>query len=537
MRLVQQYVELLDDVPPFPAALLEEHAKNILSKNHFSLDYAEYVGVLFNNELWKPLLASIPYNKRLLLLPKCLRLENICPAPFDEFGLLCKQCGLCSIQDLQNEAEKLGYAVLVAEGSAVVMKLIESQKIEAIVGVSCLSVLKKTFPYMELAAVPGIAIPLLQGDCKETNIDIEWLWDVIHLHGEDRTTRIDLDALRLEVSTWFETPSLEKLMSYDGDTTQQLAINWLNRDGKRWRPFLCAAVTVALGVSDQDQEFDENLKKCAIAVECFHKASLIHDDIEDDDDTRYGEKSMHAEHGIPIALNVGDYLIGEGYRMINECTVPADIKQSMMTIAISGHRRLCEGQGLELSWRQEPGYIKKNEILAMFQKKTSPAFDVALRIGAVYSGASQTIIDSLKVYADNIGVAYQINDDLQDAQEDVDGSDLKSDRPSLLLGLIYERATKEEKTLLDAWWQGDEQKKKAVIELSLQSNVQHRMEEMKESFKMAGINALLDLKNASLKGLMRRVSAKLFNDIIVQGWCDEFEAGDDSSGQVSSTSP
>jgi len=117
--------------------------------------YRDYVGVLLNNEMWRESLASVPYERRLLLLPKCLRVESKCPAPFDEFGLLCKQCGLCTIQDLQAEAEKLGYAVLVAEGSAIVMSLIQTGKIEAIVGVSCLPVLERAFPYMEAAAIPA----------------------------------------------------------------------------------------------------------------------------------------------------------------------------------------------------------------------------------------------------------------------------------------------------------------------------------------------------------------------------------------------
>ena len=108
--------------------------------------YRDYVGVLLSNEVWREQLATVPYERRLLLLPKCLRVEDKCPAPFDEFGLLCKQCGLCTIQDLQEEAERLGYAVLVAEGSALVMALIQTGKIDAIVGVSCLSVLERAFP-------------------------------------------------------------------------------------------------------------------------------------------------------------------------------------------------------------------------------------------------------------------------------------------------------------------------------------------------------------------------------------------------------
>ena len=88
--------------------------------------YRDYAGILVNNEVWTEHLATVPFDRRLLLLPKCLRVEDKCPAPFDEFGLLCKQCGLCTIQDLQEEAERLGYAVLVAEGSALVMALIQS---------------------------------------------------------------------------------------------------------------------------------------------------------------------------------------------------------------------------------------------------------------------------------------------------------------------------------------------------------------------------------------------------------------------------
>src|SRR3990170_1517341 len=120
--------------------------------------------------------AYVAEVRPILPMPKCLRVEAKCPAPFDEFGLLCKKCGLCSIQDLQEEAERLGYAVLVAEGSAIVMSIIETGKIEAIVGVSCISVLERAFPYMEAAAIPGVAVPLLNDDCIDTTVDLDWIW-------------------------------------------------------------------------------------------------------------------------------------------------------------------------------------------------------------------------------------------------------------------------------------------------------------------------------------------------------------------------
>src|SRR5262245_45635681 len=100
--------------PPLVLDELRGHAETIVARAGMPAVYTDYVGVLLNNEVWREQLAAVPYERRLLLLPKCLRVEDRCPAPFDELGLLCKQCGLRSIQDLQAESERLGYAVLVA---------------------------------------------------------------------------------------------------------------------------------------------------------------------------------------------------------------------------------------------------------------------------------------------------------------------------------------------------------------------------------------------------------------------------------------
>src|SRR3990170_4091729 len=231
--VVQRYVEDRREslVPPFVLDELRIQADAVVELGRVDPVYRDYVGILINNEVWTEHLATVPFDRRLLLLPKCLRVEDKCPAPFDEFGLLCKQCGLCSIQDLQVEAERLGYAVLVAEGSALVMALIQTGKIDAIVGVSCLSVLERAFPYMEAAAVPGIAIPLLQDDCRDTTIDLEWVWDIIHLTSEDRTYRMDLEGLRREVDGWFEPEPLEAILGPGSSETERIAREWLMRAG------------------------------------------------------------------------------------------------------------------------------------------------------------------------------------------------------------------------------------------------------------------------------------------------------------------
>ena len=113
------------------------------------------------------------------------------------------------------------------------MAIIETGKIEAIVGVSCLSVLEKAFPFMEAAAVPGIAIPLLQDDCADVNVDMDWVWDVIHLTSDDKTHRLDLDRARKEVDGWFTPETLAEIMGPPQGRTDEIAREWLVKSGKR----------------------------------------------------------------------------------------------------------------------------------------------------------------------------------------------------------------------------------------------------------------------------------------------------------------
>ena len=526
--LAKTYVTDVRPVPPMPADPLREHAERMLAAAGLPLTYREYAGVLISNEMWRDALAGIPYERRLLLMPKCLRVEAKCPAPFDEFGLLCKKCGLCSIQDLQEEAERLGYAVLVAEGSAIVMSIIETGKIEAIVGVSCLSVLERAFPYMEAAAIPGVAIPLLQDDCIDTAVDTDWVWDVIHLTSDDRTYRMDLEGIRREVDGWFLPAELDAFLGPARSDTERIGRDWLARAGKRWRPFLTVCAWRAL-VGDPDRPVPDGLRRAAIAVECFHKASLVHDDIEDDDASRYGVDALHTEYGVPVALNAGDLLIGEGYRLLAECGAPAEAVVAMLRAAADGHRTLSLGQGAELFWGRDPKPLSSLQVLDIFRQKTAPAFEVALVIGALYAGAAgdDELLPTLSKYSEAIGLAYQIRDDIQDLAGEA--GDICGGRPSLPLavGLERGRAYDEHAATLGPAWRRQAntvQEREAVLASLAALKVQERCESLLQGYKEEAIRALADLDNPSLKGLLRRVVGKIFNDLEVKGWCSEFEA-------------
>jgi len=500
MQFARRWVKEWAPVPPVPLADLRQLADKVLAETGADAQYRDYVAVLINNELWRETLAAIPYDRRLLLLPKCLRAEDKCRAAMDEFGLLCKQCGQCSIQDLQTEAERLGYAVLVAEGSAMVTQLIQAGKIDAIVGVSCLNVLEKAFPYMEAAAIPGIGIPLLQGDCANTTVDLDWVTDVIHLTSEDTTRRLDLTALREEVETWFTPDALARVLGPADGQTDALAREWLARAGKRWRPFLTVATYQALRDHPGDP-IPDDLRELAVAVECFHKASLIHDDIEDNDAHRYDDPTLHEQHGVAIALNVGDLLIGEGYRLIRATRVSPVQTAALLHAAAEGHRRLCLGQGEELFWRRHPSSLKVQQVLNIFRQKTAPAFEVALRLGAIYAGRHEPVSDALGAYSEALGIAYQIRDDLEEFQ----AGKLDATEPNLLLALEQEK-TKDPEI---------------------------RARVLLESYKQEAIRSLRDVPSANLKGLLRRVVGRIFNHAEIKGWCHEFQARNAASRATS----
>ncbi|MFT5291220.1 MAG: geranylgeranyl diphosphate synthase type II [Planctomycetota bacterium] len=521
-------------VPPISILRLRELSIEVCDAAQLDRRYSNYAAVLVNNESWREGLAQVPYNKRMLLLPKCLRVEEHCPAPFDSFGMLCKECGLCSIEDLTREAERLGYAVLIAEGSAIVRAMIETGKIEAIVGVSCLNVLEKCFPHMEAVAIPGMSIPLLQDDCVDTSVDLDQVRDLINLTAEDQTYRLDLEALKGTVRAWFTPESLDEIMGPMegiGAETDALAREWMARAGNRWRPYLATCVWIALKSEGRSERpgTTPDLAKLAVAVECFHKASLIHDDMEDGDLLRYGEQTLHAQVGEAVALNVGDLLLGEGYRLLSELDVEPAVIAALMREAARGHVALSRGQGAELSWVRNPTPLSSIDVLGIFREKTAPAFEVALRLGALFAGAEENVHDVIRPYSEALGIAYQINDDIDDFLGEGDSDDLADLRPSLILAIAHKRADEgPDKDMTTRFWNrtpGVEAEREDLENLLAKHQIIGKARELCDAYEHSAVEALAPLTHPTVKGLLRRVIGKIFGDENqIEGYCSEFEA-------------
>ncbi len=414
--LLNEFLKGYPHIAPVELRHLERLAKQFLLEWGLPENYQDWCMIFINNILWRKTIRRIPRERRLLMLPFCLRHSAKCEADYDEFGLLCKDCGRCRIPELRQLAESFGLTTLVAESSGRVAEWVQSGEVQAVIGVSCLHALSKAFPLMNRHAVPGIAIPLNRAGCQDTDFDREVLLEALSIEEEDVLTMPSYDEVNTRVQDLFSPASLQqKLLSGNSPAEEfsEEVVRVLVQHGKHYRPLLVFQTWLALS---EAAEIPDWLDLVALAVECFHKASLVHDDIEDDDPLRYGEPTLHVRQCLAVAVNIGDYLLGEGYRLLCSEEVPEKIRGQIMGAAAQGHCELALGQGQELEWRDRE--MNMEMLLDVFRLKTAPAFRVALEIGALAAGRLQDCRGVFTEFSEALGIAYQLLDDLIDKAED-----------------------------------------------------------------------------------------------------------------------
>jgi geranylgeranyl pyrophosphate synthase len=462
-----RFGQTIDRSKPLTKPALQQMAEDMLRAMGLGEQYLGFTMVAITNEFWREQVSAIDFKRRLLLLPHCLKNAEGCPADYDEFGLDCKKCGACSVADFKVKAEELGYKVLVSEGTPIVLKIIVSGHVDAIVGVACLNVLEKALDKVLLTGVPCVAAPLLSSNCRSTSVDDDWVAELIDLRTEPagETTRSYVHLMRAAHQVC-EEPELSRLApraraaakgtngskKTDPLTVQEnIAYDWLAQGGKRSRPFITLAVYDALkggkGLLGADQvDLPDHVRRAALAIETFHKASLVHDDIEDDDSFRYGRETLHRQHGVSTAINVGDYLIGLGYRLVSRDrqALGADCAADILDRLADAHVKLSEGQGAELLWRDaDDKALTALDALKIYALKTAPAFEAALYSGLRLAGPTDKYDKMVVEFSRHLGIAFQILNDLKDWEDDSDnkvlaGQDVLAARPTLLLALALE---------------------------------------------------------------------------------------------------
>ena len=501
---IDDFVNSQSLAPPLSMEDLSDFSDRLINVHKLNPHIKGWLMVAINNCAWNDTFASIPYDKRILLLPKCLRNSAKCKADIDELGLLCRQCNNCNIPDLQDKADALGMMSLVAEGFTSVIGLIENRTVDTVIGVSCLESLEKAFPLLINNAVPGLAVPLNMDGCKDTNVDYDYVIRLMTQRSDKEANLLDHDRLKSILNEWFTKENLNSFLLLSETSsptlstqTASIAREWLCGDGKRWRPYLLVATYLALSGK---QEIPPMVQQAAIAVECFHKASLVHDDIQDHDTIRYGKQTVYAVHGVPIAINVGDLLLGEGYRLLTEC---GNLK--MLKVAVDAHISLCKGQSMELEWSDSPKMLTMDFVLDIFRNKTVPAFDVSLIMGVLGAGVDEKLQIPLHNYSRALGIAYQLRDDMDDFETDKP----VALRPSAILATLCEMPTPQgfiEKLLK----QNDP---KSFLKLpeneELLKNALQNIRQMTEQYHREALEALHDITNRELKRFLFRMVNKI----------------------------
>ena len=462
------------------AAGLRQQAALLVGRAGGSQDHVGWMMVTLVSEYWRGRLAALPSGRKLLLLPDC----PLCAGDDHEAAGVPGTCGPgCGIATIWAAARDSGWAVEPTSRAVSAIGSLLAGQYDGVLGVARLRDLEKAFGMLPAFALPVAAVPYeplpprreRPASCAAAlaaeSIDVDWVLGLLGVAGGAAAPVGDYLPLLREAAEMFTPPALAGLADRLGtpgllgsgsvgpaaqvpplDAAAAISADFLTRGGKFLRPFITLAAFDAVA-ADRAEAGDrgepaagrEAARAAAVAIEIFHKASLVHDDIEDDDAMRYGRATLHVERGLPSALNAGDYLLGAGYRIITALPgVATGPLRDAVAILADAHVRLAKGQGAELWWRDAAGrQLTAAEALAIYGLKTSPAFEAAIAMGIRLAGVAPAAAAAIDRYALHVGTGFQVLNDLKDWEGDLENDrraagDLLGGRPTLLWALALE---------------------------------------------------------------------------------------------------
>ncbi|MGE5430522.1 MAG: polyprenyl synthetase family protein [Syntrophomonadaceae bacterium] len=217
--------------------------------------------------------------------------------------------------------------------------------------------------------------------------------------------------------------------------------------GKRLRPLLVLFSAKAAGGDFKDAY------NAAMAVELLHNFTLVHDDIMDNADKRRGRLTTHKKYDLSTAILTGDNLVAIAYlTLLKDCR---ENDKSVLAAFTQGIIEVCEGQSLDKDFELRRD-VSLKEYLEMINKKTAALLEVCCSIGAQIGGGSKEVVKALSLFGRNLGIAFQIQDDLLDIMAEeaefgkIIGGDLVEGKKTFLFITALEKAKgKDKKKLLD----------------------------------------------------------------------------------------
>lgn len=222
----------------------------------------------------------------------------------------------------------------------------------------------------------------------------------------------------------------------------------LLESGKRIRPLLCMLACEATG-GDPYEAVD-----AATAIEIMHNFTLVHDDIMDNSPVRRGKATIHIKWNLPTAILSGDAMVGLALEILTNYSNLTNFGRIIEQFALA-YIEVCEGQALDMMYNSKPD-VSSEEYFTMIQKKTSAVIQASLTLGALCSGAVEEDIETLREFGLNLGIGFQLQDDLLDLTSTKEkfgkriGNDILEKKKTLIVITAKERAKSEkEKNLIE----------------------------------------------------------------------------------------
>ncbi|MGV7226111.1 MAG: polyprenyl synthetase family protein [Nitrosopumilus sp.] len=218
--------------------------------------------------------------------------------------------------------------------------------------------------------------------------------------------------------------------------------------GKRLRPYMVIKSCQIL------KGKVSNAMPAASAVEMVHNFSLVHDDIMDNDEMRHGVPTVHKKFGMPIAILAGDVLFSKAFQVITDSRLSAAATTQLVSRLSKACVDICEGQLLDVKMAEEKKIPSQAEYITMIGKKTAALFDVSCAMGAICSTNKPKDISNLSSFGRNLGIAFQITDDLIGVMGDPKitkkpvGNDLREGKKSLPILMAIKSAKGNDKKII-----------------------------------------------------------------------------------------
>lgn len=285
----------------------------------------------------------------------------------------------------------------------------------------------------------------------------------------------------------------------------------LSLGGKRIRPVL---MLMAYNL------YKENVNAIygpATGLEVYHNYTLLHDDLMDRADVRRGKPTVHKVWNDNTAILSGDAMLVLAYQYMTD-SAPEHLKEVMELFSLTA-LEICEGQQMDMEFESRND-VAEEEYIEMIRLKTAVLLAAGLKIGAILAGASTEDADHLYHFGMNIGVAFQLQDDLLDVYGDPvlfgknTGGDILCNKKTYMLIKALQRADNEQRTALDRWLTAEAyqpaEKIEAVTELYNQLDIRAVCENKMREYYTLAMNSLdavsvVEEKKQELKNMMKQL--------------------------------